>query len=50
MVAGADEGEDICPISLSDYVVEGQEADPKEFPHMVSDFCKLLFITILRKI
>lgn len=50
VVAGADEGEDICPISLSDYVVEGQEADPKEFPHMVSDFTELLFIIILRKI
>lgn len=29
------EDEMVCPISLSDYIVEGEEAAPKEFPHMV---------------
>lgn len=41
-IAGADEDEEICPISLSDYIVEGQAVAPKEFPHMVSDLIKFL--------
>lgn len=34
----ADDGEDICPTSIAELIVDGQDAALKEFPHMASEF------------